>query len=283
MRSVTLHSIAASAAGEISEDAWGHVGDENFGAAWVLDGATGLGEKNYITAAYSDAAWYASELSRALAKFSLSDLSGRDVFLSAIQNVTQSWQTQSPHDTPRYALPSAAGVWLRWHSHQLEYISLGDCRAWHVSEYSDVRILGALGDDPNDAWLAARIAEHQANGISPADMRNTVMPILREARSRMNTPDGYDIFSIHESTAHNLIVHKTTLSPGHLILCSDGLFRWVDVLQQGNSAEFLAACTSDISRTLAAVRATEIQDFDCIQYTRLKQHDDATGIVLQIK
>lgn len=284
MRGVTVAAVAAHAAGKISEDAWGHVGDENFGAAWVLDGATGLGDKNYIAGAYSDAAWYAQEFSAALHQHSLWPMAVEEIFSTAIRQVAKLWQdTVGDEIVPRYALPSAAGIWVRWKDGVMEYCSLGDCRGWHVAEDGALTQLGLLDEDPNDDWVAAHVSQHQAAGVASAQMRGAIMTELRAARSELNKPNGYWIFSIHEDTAHRLNVQKLKLADGHIVLCSDGLFRWVDVYRQGNAAEFTSGCITDIHGVLTRVRDIENDDADCRTYPRLKFMDDATGIVLGVK
>lgn len=284
MRSVSIAAIAASASGKISEDAWGTVGDTQHGAAWVLDGATGLGDRQYVDGEYSDAQWYASEFSKALAEYSLQNLTAREVFARTIKHMAKLWQEKVPQaDLPRYVLPSAAGVWLRWQNNEMEAVGVSDCRAWFISNDGKAEQLGFLDEDPNDAWLAEQIAAHQKNGVSEADMRDTVIDILRGARASMNTPGGYQILCIQPETADEIQVRKLPLAPGHVILCSDGLFRWSDVLRQGNANEFAAACVADLHGTLTHVRELENADQDCTRYTRLKRHDDATGIVLRVQ
>ncbi len=284
MRGVTLLSAVADAAGKVSEDAWGMVGDEYFGAAWILDGATGLGDKDYIIGAYSDAAWYSHELSKALHQYSLLPASPENVFSQAIQQMAAGWHDHVKEtDLPPYVLPSAAGIWIRWQDQQIEAVSLSDCRGWHIADDGQITQLGFLDEDPNDAWLAEQIAQHQKNGVSEADMRDTVMGLLRAARGSMNTDEGYQVFSIQSEIAQQLSPRKLKLWAGHILLCSDGLFRWSDVLRQGNGNDFTAACLQDLHATLNHVRELERADADCTRYTRLKRHDDATGIVLQVK
>jgi hypothetical protein len=283
MRGISLYGLVAVASGRMSEDYWGKVGDTAHGAAWVLDGATGLGDQQYSGHAYSDAAWYAQNFSKALADHSLSGLPVADIFSAALEQVLRAWQaTGAPHDIPRYAMPTAAGIWVRWRGDALETVSLGDCRGWAVTETSSSQ-LGTCDDDPNDAWLAERIAELQANGTPPDAMRAAVMPVLREARSRMNQPDGYMIFGLQPEIAPELPVRQHPLQPGEIVLCSDGLFRWSDVLHCGTGTAFAKAAVVDIHSLAATVRQMESDDKDCIKFTRLKRHDDATGMVLRVQ
>lgn len=283
MRGVTVAAVAAHAAGKISEDSWGHIGDENFGAAWVLDGATGLGDRNYITGAYSDAAWYAQEFSKALHQHSLWPVPAEEVFSTAIRQVAKLWyDTVGSENVPRYALPSAAGIWVRWKDDVIEYCSLGDCRGWHVAD-GVLTQLGLLDEDPNDDWVADHVSRNQAAGVTPENMRGAIMDHLRAARGELNKPGGYWIFSIHEETVHHLNVQQIKLTDGHIILCSDGLFRWVDVYCQGGAADFAAGCIADMYGVLSRVREIENADRDCRNFPRLKYQDDATGIVLSSK
>ena len=282
MKGVTVQAIAASASGRLSEDAYGYIGDANFGAAWVLDGATGLGDREYVQGACSDAAWYAQQLSSALRKFSLEQVPADKIFLSAIRWVAQQWyEAIGDADVPRYALPSAAGVWVRWQGDTMEAVSLSDCRGYHRSDVGVVTQLGALSVDPNDDWVAAKVAQHQAAGVTPEQMRGAILEDLRTRRSFMNVPGGYWVFSIHDETAAHLDARAWQITSGNIILCSDGLFRWVDVLGQGGAEVFIKACTADLNGVLARVRQVENADADCKIYKRLKQHDDATGIVLR--
>ncbi len=269
----------------MSEDAYGYVGTPDFGAAWVLDGATGLGDREY-TGAYSDAAWYAAQLSAALRKFSLEPVPAESIFLSAIRQVAERWYAAiGDADVPRYALPSAAGVWVRWQSDKMgdtmEAVSLGDCRAWHQSDDGAMIQLGMLDEAPNDVDVAAQVSAHQAAGVQPENMRAAIMDDLRMRRGHMNVPHGYPIFSIHDETVRHLNARAWQLPRGNIILCSDGLFRWVDVLRQGHAEDFVRACVADLHGTLAHVRELENADADCKIYPRLKRHDDATGIVLR--
>jgi len=284
MRGVTIAAIAASAAGKVSEDSYGHAGDEKYGAAWVLDGATGLGDRNYIANAYSDAAWYARQLSDALREHSLSAMTPEAVFLAAIRQVAKQWHEQiGDAEVPRYALPSAAGMWVRWKDNVLEAISLSDCRGWHVGAGGTLTQLGLLDEDPNDAQVAAEVSRQQSAGVKPANMRAAILESLRMRRRMMNEPDGYPIFSIHEETTRHLQLRRMEIAPGHIVLCSDGLFRWVDIYREGSAAEFAVACIQDISGMLAQVREIENADADCTRFPRLKSQDDATGIVLRVQ
>lgn len=282
MTGVTPFAIAASASGRVSEDAYGYVGQPDFGAAWVLDGATGLGDQQYVQGAYSDAAWYAARLSDALKKFSLEPVQAEKIFLSAIRWVAQAWyEAIGDADVPRYALPSAAGVWVRWQGDTMEAVSLGDSRAYHHSNAGVMTQLGMLDEDPNDDWVAESVMRHQAAGVVPADMRAAVMEDLRAARSRMNMAGGYWIFSIHDETAAHLNARAWQITPGEILLCSDGLFRWVDVLKQGNAEALMQSASANLHGTLARVRELENADSDCKIYPRLKAQDDAAGVVLR--
>ena len=53
-----LVSAVSHAGGQVNEDAWGMVGNnEDVEAAWVLDGVTGINTHNYLPG-QTDAAWF---------------------------------------------------------------------------------------------------------------------------------------------------------------------------------------------------------------------------------
>lgn len=283
MRGVTVHATAAHASGKVSEDSYGHVGDADFGAAWVIDGATSLGDEEYAGGGISDAAWYAQQFSEALHQHSLWPLPVEEIFSTAIRQVAKAWQDAVgalERDIPRFALPSAAGIWVRWRDGLLETVSLGDCRGWHMRVDGVLTQLALLDEKANDDWVAEIVKQQQSAGVLAHDMRAATMGPVRAARSHMNQASGYWIFGIHAETAQHLSVRRVPLTPGHMVLCSDGLFRWVDVLHQGGSADFTCACVEDIAGVLTRVRELENNDKDCVTFPRLKCHDDATGMVL---
>ena len=283
MRGLSVASIFASASGRVSEDAWGQVGDETRGAVWVLDGATGIGERQYISGAYSDAAWFAQELSAALTQHSLWPMAAREVLLLALRQVAKAWHDRvDEKNIPPYALPSAAGVWLRWDGEVQDCLSLGDCRAWHLDDNGKVTQLSAMGGEANDDWVMGLVRTQQAAGTPPHAMRAALTPALRAARSRMNQPGGYEIFSVMNPAVMQLPVRRYHLEPGKILLCSDGLLRWHDVYQQAELPEFVSSAVTDGPGLLAELRALENSDAACARFPRLKAQDDATGLVLRL-
>lgn len=284
MRSVTLAATAASASGKLSDDCWGMVGDAQHGAAWVLDGATDLGDRVYFPGAHSDASWYAQALSSALETYSLSTTTPNEVFSLAITQVTKQWEENVGHETiPRFAHPSAAGVWVRWQNDVLEFTSLCDCRGWHAGADGTLTQLGLLDEKTNDAWVIAGVQKQQSAGITASQMHDVMLDEIRARRSLMNTTEGYWVFGIHAEATQHLQTRTLPLSPGHIVLCSDGLFRWVDTYFQGDVSSFVQNCITDIGEILTQVRSIERHDADCKTYPRLKGMDDATGIVLRIE
>jgi hypothetical protein len=135
-----------------------------------------------------------------------------------------------------------------------------------------------LDEEPNDD--VSSLTAQQSAGVAAKDMRTVLMDGMRMRRGLMNLPHGYPIFSIHEETIRHLDARAWQITPGNIILCSDGLFRWVDVLHQGHAEDFMQATVKDLHGTLTRVRELENNDADCKIYPRLKRNDDATGIVL---
>jgi len=269
-----------------NEDAVGHAGDAQAGAAWVIDGATGVAEAELVPGADSDAAWFARRLSAAFASLFDPIAPVEAQMRSAIDAVAADYRRLvGPVEVPRHALPSAAGVWVRWTAAGwLELAALGDCRALLRTADGVVRSLGPRRLDLGDALVNAAVRTLQATGVrDPAAVRERLAGRLRETRTRMNRPGGYWVFSIEPAAAGHLDLDRAELAPGAvLLLVSDGLFRLVDTYRAYTPEGLVAAAAERGLRPLhEELRRIEAEDAGCTRFVRLKPRDDASGLLLR--
>jgi hypothetical protein len=110
--------------GKVNEDIAGSTNT----AAWVMDGATGLGDEQLLPGA-SDAAWLVRRGDAFLrAHADDASLGIAELFAGAIDDVRIAYQRSKLRDAhTRYELPSAGIVFVRCTPSGIEYARLGDC------------------------------------------------------------------------------------------------------------------------------------------------------------
>ncbi len=208
-----------------------------------------------------------------------------EVFYQALSDVTAEWQTLAAAEgIPYYAVPLAAGIWLRWQDDILEVISLSDCRGFYQTTPNGVITpLGILDDTSNDAELTTYITAAQRDGVAPAAMWDKMLPVIRERRAAFNYPNNLNCFSVYPNMARQLTVTRLPLMPGVILLCSDGLFRLVDLYYRYTSKSLMTAvCDNGLSALLTELRSIEDDDADRIKFPRLKGKDDTTALLLRV-
>ena len=271
-----------------NEDQTGRIGDETKGAAWVIDGATGLDTTIHVPGAESDAAWYAARLSQGFSRWSLrSDYPPAEVMARAVAEVAGDWAavTSCPVDSlPPWAVPSAAATWIRWEGDTMEYAALGDCTFLVQLGDNTARMIGSDGPGVNEQALNQSVADMAAAGMNASHRWLSLLDQLRAARSRMNRPDGYWIFSLDPAAAAHArtgLLHLADGQPAAVLIATDGFYRLVTPYRLLTAAELLDSALEVGLRPLCQrLRDFEAADQDCRQIARIKPADDAAAILL---
>jgi hypothetical protein len=252
--------------------------------AWVIDGATGLADREWVAAGPTDAAWLAETLSALLTACDPGAGDARAYFAGLLARLAEDYRAAVPgwRELPPWALPSAAATWLRVRARTLELAWQGDCVAL-VETREGVVIAGAdearaWEDDINDA-VRARLATLAS---APASVMAEMLGELRRRRARLNQPDGYWMIGVDPRAAAAIDVRTLTLeAPTRVLLASDGLWRLVDHFRVYDAAGLLAASFDvGLAHLLAELRALEADDAECRRVPRVKPRDDATGVTL---
>ena len=271
---------ATRSGGKANEDVAGTAGTR----AWVLDGATGIGSRNYVPEGPSDAAWLAQALSEQLALLDPGDRSPQDYFAEVIEAVAVRYRRLVPAyaAVPPYALPSAAGVWLRVAGDRLQLAHQGDCVAV-VEQGAAISVFGIVdqtGLDDINGLVTAR----QAAGPVAGGLLDELGDELRARRSRLNQPGGYWMLGIDPRAAAAIAVEQFAALPGtRVLLCSDGYWRLVDHFHRYDAAGLLqASFEQGPDALLDELRALEAADPDCLKFPRVKPMDDATALILRL-
>jgi hypothetical protein len=259
-------------------------------SAWVLDGATGLGDKPLLPGR-SDAAWLASAYDARL--HANADRTGcelQQLFADVIADVGAEFEAcrlRAPAN--RFELPSAGMVFVRLREADLEYACLGDCRA--ILSFSRNAHVFSTGGSPLQHLDAAILERMEAlrrsdTSMSYEKVRRAVQSDLRANRNLLNTEGGYWVLSTDPTAARHMEVGAVPLDGVGLIrglLVSDGFYRLVDTfgIYPDNAALLSAALEQGLATMLTELRMLEDADPECIAYPRLKPKDDATALLFE--
>jgi hypothetical protein len=265
--------------GTVNEDALGMARFGAVEAAWVLDGATGLADREQVPDGPTDAAWLAGALSEALAALDPGERPPRDYFGQVLEQVAARYRALVPGHAmlPPYALPSAAGVWLRLTDDRLDIAHQGDCVAV-VERQGGVQVFGVVDQTGLDS-IGELI---EARRSKPGKLLHLLGDELRARRARLNQPGGYWMLGVDPRAAAALSAETLAVSPGaRILLCSDGYWRLVDHFGRYDAAGLLhASFAQGAEALLDELRALEAADPDGRAAPRVKPMDDATVLLL---
>lgn len=253
-------------------------------AAWVIDGATGVGESLMPHA--SDAGWFAEAFDTAL-RYHLErtpEASTPDVLRDAIEAVRR-WFDAERRAEPGapYELPSAAFAMVRRIDDGLELSALGDCTIIHAAPDRAPSLFSASGVGRFEAETLAELAALYASDptLEVAEAKRLLMPRLRRNRTQMNTEDGYWILSLDPRAVDHLERQWIGAGAGtvELALASDGFMRLHELFGLVTPGEMLAVrSAAEADAMLAKLRRAELEDDGCRTFVRAKRSDDASFV-----
>jgi hypothetical protein len=268
-----------------NEDAAGNTGL----SAWVLDGATGLGER--VLGEGSDAAWLAKAYHGRLRAGA--DRGGhelRRLFADLIAEVRDEFEASRVRaPAGRHELPSAGMAFARLRGTDLEYARLGDCRAILAADDGLVLSTGSSPLQELDAAVLGKMATLRQTDTSLRyeHLRRAVDGDLRSNRGLLNTEGGYWVLSIHPEASRHMEAGAMPLDGARSargLLVSDGFYRLVDTFHAypDDAALLSAARERGLETMLAELRALEDADPECVLRPRLKPKDDATALLFEV-
>ena len=271
--------------GKPNEDRFG----SNTHCAFVIDGATGLGDQEYVPDQPSDAAWFAGFPTRYLEKYLEAGSVPVSLFaemISQAQKVFVNYLDGGP--APRYSWPSASIAMLKATAEGFYFIGLGDCTAYVKSDEKPVEVYTAL--DQLGRWENDQALHHvkRVGGISGADMLDDgqTLEYLREIRSHHNTEES-DVWTLGlvEEAAQNLRQELITMKKsGAALICSDGFSSLAETYNRYTPEQLLEKA---LSRGLGSLigelqHIEDDEDPRAIIYPRFKRSDDATAVLVEL-
>jgi serine/threonine protein phosphatase PrpC len=271
--------------GRPNEDRLGY----NDHCAFVLDGATGLAEKQFMDGFGSDAAWIAQFAAKRLTNELSVDTHVTEL-IRAIAFDAHELFTATAGEQPRYAWPLAALAALRLTPEGAEFIGLGDSVLYVLHDDGRVETHMALPQAFEYEQQAARAHVERVGGIGASGMAHTsnaeTLESLRNKREQQNTPGG-SVWSLGliPDTADHLARTTIDLTGGATaLICSDGLADLVSLYKAYDPATLIKrAATAGLKTLVTELRHFEREvDPDGLQYPRFKQCDDTTAILCRI-
>ena len=268
------------APGTFTED----VGTVVDGAAWVLDGATGVTPQRY-TDAPSDGYWYVRRVDSYLREHARDDsLPLTDHVANAVRDVRDRFADVAPESVDPAAEPSATGAIVRWTGEALEYFVLCDSSLAVDRGDGDVAFTTDGRIEAMEERALDRMREARREGAGFDEAHESIIPILRENRRRKNTPGAYWVLSFDPDASREALTGRYDVAPEtRVLLFTDGFRRLVDTY--GVCADWEAAVDAIDRRGVEPVvdelRAVEEADPTAERYPRLKAADDATVVSVE--
>ncbi|HAH09555.1 MAG TPA: hypothetical protein DCL54_06495 [Alphaproteobacteria bacterium] len=266
-----------------NEDAMGMAGQ----VAFVLDGATGLGDTPLMPGP-SDAAWVAQTAAEALARNAPGFAGDLDtiVYRAAKHIETEFAEKRVRADFARYEIPWATLAMCGVTAGILNVAFLGDSRLIARDAEGNLHHFGApLKYRQSEQRLAQAMrarAKGQVLGIE--SIRSTVLPELRAARERVNTPEGYWLMGPDARSAAHVSKAELRLSGSIMVLLmTDGFYALIEDYKRYTDATLIAAAVAKGLRALGdELREIESDDPFGERYPRMKQSDDATAMLVRV-
>jgi serine/threonine protein phosphatase PrpC len=251
----------------------------------VLDGATGLGERK-IDSSDSDAQWLVNYVSKYFNENWTSQNSFIPTLKKAITKANLNFKkiASSSKEFRPFELPSAGVVALHIFSDHIKAYRIGDCSLYtrEGSTFTDV-----FGDSPLQALdenSITKMNDALRKGFSYNQARESINDLLKKNRSKMNTKGGYTVLSINPNSVDGFETKKIFLSKEmKFLLMSDGFSAFKEKYGYSIDEFFQKVEQKSMEKMIRKLREIENSDKDLLKFPRLKRHDDATCIYLDIQ
>jgi len=275
MASLRVLDQASDAAQPVNEDLVGIAS----GAVWILDGATGVGARA-LPSQPSDAAWFVATLSQGMQRHLEPAAPTRTALGAAIADVAAAYHALRPAAAAES--PAASLALLRRDEEGIELTSLGDCKSLVRTPDGATTAFGHSPVTSFDAAVVDRLKELRAAGLrSRAEAWPHLMAMIRANRRLRNRPEGYWVLDETQAPLAHLQRRKIA-APCTVMLITDGFYRLVDTLHRYDEAGLIAAASSGLGKLIEELRELERSDPECLVFPRIKPHDDASAVLVEV-
>ncbi|MEG0856684.1 MAG: hypothetical protein RSG52_09395 [Terrisporobacter sp.] len=266
--------------GEYNEDI---IGFTPFGA-WVLDGATGLNNKNLVSKE-SDAKWYVSWWNNFLHQNISKEKSLKNIIKEGLGKIKDEYERKINNvKLDKIDTPSSSGLFIKFHKDKIEYLLLGDC----TLIYSDNERANFIKDE-SVSVLDERVFEYMEKvsslkKLTLEEKKNEVMPIIIDNRIKKNTFKGYWILEFSKKAVDNGLHGYINIGKDmKIMLTSDGFSSAFDRYNIFEKEEIInIAKKQGIEYIYNKIREIENKDKKAVEFPRFKISDDSSCIYLDI-
>lgn len=270
-----LDQVNAPGKGRDSEDRLGCRPADDI--AWILDGCTDMCAARLFPEAPSDAWRFVEDAHAGLAELpSGGPQEVVDALVERLRARVEERLAAPVEAIPPGDMPSAALTWMRLDpaTQRITLAGYPDCTAL---------VLPPAGPGYAVAKPPPRLDEQaQARALIAAGA--DIPSVLRAQRATMNTPGGCPVLSLHRGASTRLDLREVDAPPGtRVLLCTDGLYRLVDMYRILDDAGLLRAALADgLAALVARLRGFEADAAEDARFGRFKTSDDAAGLLLEV-
>lgn len=264
--------------GDFNEDI---IGLSPYGA-WVLDGATGLNNKNLVSTE-SDAKWYVNWWNSYLHENMKREESLKEIIKDGIEEINKEYNKLiGDNKIEAIDFPSCSCSILKFYEDKIEYLLLGDCTLL-VDHKDSVKIL----KDETICGLDKKVFDFMeeikdSTNLTLNEKKAKVMPIIIENRLKKNTVGGYWALEFSKEAVDNCVSGFIDLEDEmKIMMTSDGFSCGYDRYKIFNKEEMMkVAQVKGIDYIYRKVRKLEKDDEMAIEFPRFKIYDDSSCVYL---
>lgn len=264
--------------GDFNEDI---IGLSPYGA-WVLDGATGLNNKNLVSTE-SDAKWYVNWWNSYLHENMKREDSLKEIIKDGIEEITEEYNKLiGDNKIEAIDFPSCSCSILKFYEDKIEYLLLGDCTLL-LDHNETVKIL----KDETICGLDKKVFDFMeeikdSTNLTLNEKKAKVMPIIIENRLKKNTVGGYWALEFSKDAVDNCVSGFIYLEDEmKIMMTSDGFSCGYDRYKIFDKDEMMkVAQVKGIDYIYRKVRKLEKDDEMAIEFPRFKIYDDSSCVYL---
>ena len=251
--------------------------------AWILDGSTGLNNKNLISDE-SDAKWYVTWWDKYLQNNLYKNTSIRNIVLEGMKTIkSEYFSSIKESKIGKLDMPSASIAIVKFHKYKLEYFILGDCTLIMKND-ENIIVKDERVCKYDDIIFEKMSKLNQKKSLTVKEKKNILLPYIIENRLKKNTEEGYWILEFDENAVEKSINEYIDISDElKIIMSSDGFSCAFDRYEIFETEEIMTIVKDKgIEHINEKIRQLEKEDKQGIIFPRFKENDDSSCIYLHI-